>query len=179
MSTNTAHSAALLTKVFWQRVKKTPTCWLWLPGLDPAHGTPVVKIYDEVFDARDAAYLLVHGERPAGTERKMACGNPRCVNPEHLVKAVAVTAPKPAPAAPPNAVAAPPRVVAESTKTNAERALEMYRSGLKQADVAAQLGISQAQVSRLLRGLKSGSENPRNSLYRPQAVRRLRGRNKS
>src|SRR3954453_18638677 len=65
---------------FWRhvRVGGHGECWLWEGEIDAAgHG-----VYgDERADAH--AYALVLGEAPAGGLAHV-CGEPRCVNPEHL-----------------------------------------------------------------------------------------------
>jgi hypothetical protein len=65
---------------FWRhvRVGGHDECWLWEGDVDAdGHG-----IYDGA-RADAHAYELVTGEAPAGTLAHR-CGEPRCVNPDHL-----------------------------------------------------------------------------------------------
>jgi hypothetical protein len=66
---------------FWTRVQVTTPggCWPWCGDAD-IDGRPR-------FDGRFAceqAYELVRGPLPPGTAVEHRCGNPTCMNPEHL-----------------------------------------------------------------------------------------------
>ena len=65
---------------FWRhvRVGARDECWLWQGDVD-AEGRGVYG--DARADAR--AYELALGEEP-GSALAHSCGEPRCVNPEHL-----------------------------------------------------------------------------------------------
>ena len=66
---------------FWKHadVGEPGECWRWSGPLRP-DGAPA---YDGV-RADFKAYELARGPLPPGTEVRHSCGNPGCVNPDHL-----------------------------------------------------------------------------------------------
>ncbi len=69
---------------FWNKVKKTDNCWLWIPRLeDQKYGS--LKVNGKMIGAHVFSYTMHKGAIPEGKE---VChthsGNRHCVNPEHL-----------------------------------------------------------------------------------------------
>lgn len=69
---------------FWEKVRKTDDCWLWVAGttkagygmFHPSHG---VSAY-----AHRYSWELEHGPIPAGMHVCHHCDTPPCVRPDHL-----------------------------------------------------------------------------------------------
>jgi hypothetical protein len=71
----------VVNRRFWKRVEVggPEECWTW-KGLTGSDGTPE-------FRGRAAwlrAYELARGPVPARARVRRLCGNPNCVNPDHL-----------------------------------------------------------------------------------------------
>jgi hypothetical protein len=71
---------------FWERVKKTDSCWLWCgakheDGFGIFQGGRKLKMRR----AHRIAYELLVGPIPAGMEVATMCKNRLCVNPMHFV----------------------------------------------------------------------------------------------
>jgi len=74
---------------FWEKVEKTPTCWLWKGGFFPS-GRPAFWLYGKNQVAYRVAIELTKGPIPKGRHVDHLCNNLKCVNPAHL----AVTTPR-------------------------------------------------------------------------------------
>ena len=70
---------------FWNKVKKTETCWLWLGAKDP-NGYGNVRLPGGKYGkAHRFAYQIAYGNIPDGLLILHICDNPCCVRPSHLV----------------------------------------------------------------------------------------------
>jgi hypothetical protein len=72
---------------FWSKVNKTDTCWLWIAGQSCGYG----KFYmnGKQYLATRISWEMLRGPIPDGyvidhDNPDYGCGNPACVNPEHL-----------------------------------------------------------------------------------------------
>jgi hypothetical protein len=71
-------------KLFWKKVEKTDTCWLWRGALDRGYG---VSALTEVCRSRRAhriAWIFTKGPIPKGKIICHKCDVKNCVNPDHL-----------------------------------------------------------------------------------------------
>ena len=67
---------------FWERVRRTTGCWEWIGAHSGGYGSVVFPGYPQVGTHR-VAWALIHRRWP---QRAILhhCGNPGCVNPDHL-----------------------------------------------------------------------------------------------
>lgn len=67
---------------FWEKVEKTPTCWIWTAGASAGYG----RIHDggRWRAAHRVSYELHRGIIPEGMTLDHLCRNKLCVNPDHL-----------------------------------------------------------------------------------------------
>lgn len=68
---------------FWERVEKTPTCWLWLGSLEGG-GYGQFSIKGKLKKCHRLAYEMLVGRIPEGLVTDHLCRVRNCVNPEHL-----------------------------------------------------------------------------------------------
>ena len=72
-------------KTFWERVRKTDSCWIWTGGRDGrGYGRigPVGALKEDY--AHRHSYRIHKGEIPHGLAIDHLCQNKWCVNPNHL-----------------------------------------------------------------------------------------------
>lgn len=58
-------------------------CWLWQGGMNGVRNQPVIRFRGSLIIIRRAFYEELHGDIKSAYTR-VTCGNPRCVNPEHV-----------------------------------------------------------------------------------------------
>lgn len=69
---------------FWNKVKKTDSCWLWI-GSITMFGYGLFFVDDKKWPAHRYSYFLAHGQFPTDLHVRHKCDTPLCVNPEHLI----------------------------------------------------------------------------------------------
>lgn len=75
--------------LFREKVQKTKSCWLWTGYID-ANGYGMAYVGkrhgggSKSWYAHRFAYVIAHGDVPAGAVVMHTCDNPTCVNPDHL-----------------------------------------------------------------------------------------------
>ena len=70
--------------IFWTRVEKTPTCWLWT-GAKHGDGYGLLIVNKKHHRAHRYAWEVTHGApAPKGMSVMHTCDKPACVNPAHL-----------------------------------------------------------------------------------------------
>lgn len=72
---------------FWSKVEKTSTCWLWRGALRRRAYGRYGRFWanGQSREAHRIAYEITIGPIPPGLTLDHQCGEPRCVNPSHLV----------------------------------------------------------------------------------------------
>lgn len=70
---------------FWQKVNKTPNCWLWTASLNRGYGQMASGVPGNgPILAHRFAYEMLRGPIPPGRQIDHLCRNRACVNPDHL-----------------------------------------------------------------------------------------------
>jgi hypothetical protein len=70
-------------KMFWDRVEKTPACWVWKGSKLPS-GYGTLNVDGKTIYAHRFSYELVRGKIPGKLQIDHLCRITRCVNPDHL-----------------------------------------------------------------------------------------------
>lgn len=72
-------------ELFWSKVRKTSTCWVWGGSLhSTGHGVFHEPLTNKALTAHRYSYKLSHGAIPEGLVIDHRCHNRACVNPAHL-----------------------------------------------------------------------------------------------
>ncbi len=139
-------------KDFWSQVKKTGSCWLWNGARFDKDGYGKYRYRMKEYRAHKYAWIDTKGPVPSGLVVCHTCDNPPCCNPKHLFlgtskdntadmiakgRQVRTTPPK-----------AQPYKVDEKVM---QRIKELRQSGKTQKQIAAEVGLTQAYISKLLR----------------------------
>ena len=113
-------------------------CWNWHSV--SVHGYGQVRIEGRKRPAHRVMYEKLNGAIPDGMVLDHLCRNRRCVNPEHLE---AVSSGE-------NTRRSPIRT--KLKQADIRRVQELSAMGMKQSDIAREVGVSQKHISRILRG---------------------------
>lgn len=68
---------------FWNKVKKTDTCWIWV-GYHNEAGYGMINIKNKPYRAHRLAYEMLVGPIPEGLHIDHLCRVRDCVNPAHM-----------------------------------------------------------------------------------------------
>jgi hypothetical protein len=68
---------------FWEKVKKTESCWDWI-ACKNSLGYGRIRINGKTKSAHRFAYEMIKGKIPKGFVIDHTCRNRACVNPDHL-----------------------------------------------------------------------------------------------
>jgi hypothetical protein len=69
-------------EVFWHRVHKTQSCWIWTAAASNGYG--LFNYHGYSLRAHRVAYALANGGIPTGLVIDHLCADKLCVNPSHL-----------------------------------------------------------------------------------------------
>jgi len=127
---------------FENRIKKTPTCWVWTGSVN-ASGYGVFNMWISE-RAHRLSYFLHRGNIPTGMCVCHTCDNRKCVNPDHLFLGTRNDNNKDA--------ARKGRMGRKLTLQDAEEVKRLYANGKRQSDIAIQFGISKTMVSLICAG---------------------------
>jgi hypothetical protein len=151
---------------FWAKVTvaELDDCWEWQAARDTwGYGYFRVAHGDVMRRAHRVAWEISHGPIPDGMLACHTCDNPPCVNPAHLFLGddAANCADKVAKnrqsRTPPHWGEASPGVKVSSEAVHQIRA-RYAAGGISQTELGRQYGISQTQVSRIVRGTRRRRE---------------------
>lgn len=146
---------------FWSKVEKTATCWLWTAAVD-GRGYGVIGLGgkgDGLGRAHRVSWEMANGPIPEGAILCHTCDVKRCVRPDHLYAGTKAD----------NARDAIERGQMSSGPSHpVRRGMDHWKARLSDADVttirarrlagekqsalAREFGVSEAHVSRLVRG---------------------------
>ncbi len=156
---------------FWEKVQREnprwPWCWVWTgcTPQGPRAGYGVIEHHRVAVRAHRVSWELAFGPIPQGMNVCHRCDNPRCVNPSHLF--LGTQADNMADAARKNrmrswATTATPQqrkklgrpgelsASAKITRNDVALIRARHAAGDRQVDIAADYGITQTQVSRIV-----------------------------
>ena len=72
-------------KRFWDKVRRTPGCWLWRAGrFADGMSYGAFRLHGRLQKAHRVAYQIAYGSIPPHLRVLHRCDNPICVRPEHL-----------------------------------------------------------------------------------------------
>ncbi len=146
---------------FWKKIAKNTKdqCWGWLGAKKPT-GYGNVRINKAYKNAHRVAWELTYGTITAGMHVLHSCDNSSCCNPHHLMLGTSVSnrvdMVRKGRANYGHTANRPRGLNNHNGKLNSEQVARirmLYVPGItKQADIAAQFGVSQRLISLIVRG---------------------------
>lgn len=147
---------------FWDRVDvvhDADSCWNWIAGVRNAEGRGSLRWNGKTEAAYRVAWMLTAGPIPDGMFVCHACDNPRCVRPSHLFLGTAADNSRDMATKGRAHVSDGSQVprgdanpLTRISDTDVLRVRTRYAQGVSQAQLVRETGISQSQMSRILRG---------------------------
>lgn len=144
---------------FWAKVSKSPTvdgCWEWTGArMGGTHNYGQMRIQGTTFYAHRISFEIHHGSVPDGMQVCHHCDHPPCVRPDHLFAGTAhdntqdmVTKGRNAGRPHPGSS----NGFAKLTEAQVEEIRARYVAGARQTALAAEFGVTQANISVIVRG---------------------------
>lgn len=129
---------------FWEKVRKTDTCWLWTGG-KREDGYGAFGVGNGVLvGAHRFSYLLTHGVLLPGSFVCHNCDTPSCVRPDHLRIDT--------PAGNTRDMVLKQRHQTKLSASDVRFIRSAWAKGRTQTSISTDLGVSQVLVSLILRG---------------------------
>lgn len=152
---------------FWSKVKKTPSCWLWIGSKDKK-GYGNFRVDGKLTKTHRFSWQLANGAIPTGMHVLHNCpggDNPSCINPEHLWLGTDEDNSKDRSKKKRHGTWTKPetRVRGErngNAKLTADNVLyirSLYRDGgITQNDIAVMFGVAGPSVNKIIKGQRWG-----------------------
>jgi hypothetical protein len=149
---------------FWDKVKKTSTCWLWTGASRGATGYGAFKLNGKVVDTHRVSYMIHFGYIMECFYVCHKCDNRLCVNPKHLFLGTQVDNMQDCKRKGRLAKFTPEiieklRKVSREQMLNAALTIEQAKEvkvllseGNRQCEIARQFNVSRFVISRIKRG---------------------------
>jgi hypothetical protein len=152
--------AGPLADRFWSHVAKSDGCWLWTAALNGRAGYGKSYVAGHYIGAHRIAWALTYGPILPGRDILHRCDNPPCVRPDHLFLGDAlvnardrISKGRPGSPGPKVSSRGEGRWSAKLTSEQvAELRLRYTAGGITQRELAAEYGVGQVQISRIVRG---------------------------
>ena len=77
-------SLEIVCELFWTRVHKSSTCWLWTGARKSQMGYGAIWCRPRLLSAHRLSWYIKHGPIPRGMMVLHRCDNPLCIRPSHL-----------------------------------------------------------------------------------------------
>lgn len=138
---------------FWEKVRITPGCWLWLASNVRGYG--VFGLNRKTPLAHRVSWEMHNGPIPVGRLVLHRCDTPSCVNPDHLWLGTHADNMRDMAAKRRGRAEHPSGLQAYHAKLTAEQATEILAlraAGVKQREVAKRFGVHRSTVQELTQG---------------------------
>ncbi len=141
--------------LFWAKVDKSGICWEWTAAKSPVgYGLYGSGAFGERLAHRES-WRICHGNLPDGMHVLHRCDNPSCVNPNHLFlgKHADNMLDMKKKSRRKNICAGEKNGRAKLNYEKAQEIRKVYSQGRSQQSIADQYGISQQQISKVVRNI--------------------------
>lgn len=142
-----------LEERFWEKVRKSSGCWEWTASKINGYGRIGLTRARRQMFAHRLSYELHYGPVPDGLFVLHKCDNPGCVRPDHLFLGTLTDNNRDRAQKGRNlSVKGENHGRAKITNRDVVQMRQLYKNGKTPAELAKKYGISQSNVSRIVRG---------------------------